>query len=123
MPLLTAYVQNDIYNLLFPPADMNLDNFLLRASSFQEDRTIIKAIHELSSGLKHLHYYEREDSQISGTTGLLQGTHQDIKPKNVLVIENNLLLADFGLSRLKPVENLVPFQPGVSNDYLCVLAS
>ena len=107
VPLLTAYVQNGTYNLLFPPADMDLDSFLLREnriSNFKEDRTIFNAIHGLSSGLKHLHYFGQEDPQITVTSKPLQGTHQDIKPQNVLVKEDSYILADFGLSRLKPVE-------------------
>ena len=86
---------------------MDLDSFLLRQnriSNFKEDRTIFKAIHGLSSGLKHLHYFGQEDPQITVTSKPLQGTHQDIKPQNVLVKEDSYILADFGLSKLKPVE-------------------
>lgn len=89
-----------MYNLMFLPADMNLDQFLLqpsRPAGFKEDILMCKAIQGLASGLRHLHFFER-----SGT--ILCGTHQDIKPKNILVRGGDFILADFGLSRLNPIE-------------------
>ena len=100
MELRAAYVHGGIYNLLFPLAIMDLDKFLLhknRIAGFEEDRVILKAIHGLSCGLRYLHNFET--SQYS-----LHGVHQDIKPKNVLIRGMDFILADFGLSRLKPVE-------------------
>ena len=106
--LLGAYVQNDVYNLLFPLADMDLDKFLLhedRVPAFKDDRTIFKAIHGLAGGLRYLHYFELNCSQVAEVpNGFLYGVHQDIKPRNILVRGNDFILADFGLSRLKAVD-------------------
>ena len=103
--LLDAYVHNGIYNLLFSPADMDLKAFLLleyRKTGFEEDRSILKAIYGLSCGLKHLHYFELESPYES--LKRFHGTHHDIKPGNILVRGLDFILADFGLSRLKPVD-------------------
>ena len=100
MKLLAAYVHNDIYNLLFPLAIIDLDKFLSRGNrvvGLQADRDILKAVHGLSCGLNFLHNFERPH-------GSFHAVHQDIKPKNILIRGTDLVLADFGLSRLKPVE-------------------
>ena len=100
MELRAAYVHGSIYNLLFPLAIMDLDEFLLhknRIVGFEEGRAVFKAICGLSCGLRYLHNFET--SQYT-----LHGVHQDIKPKNVLIRGTDFILADFGLSRLKPVE-------------------
>lgn len=102
--LLATYVHDGTYNLLFWPADTDMDRFLLQESrigKFEENRSIIKEIQGLSSGLRHLHFFELSSTEAST---LLYGTHQDIKPKNILIRGSDFILADFGLSRLKPVE-------------------
>ena len=108
IPLLGAYVQNDVYNLLFPLADMDLNEFLLhkdRVRAFKDDRTIFKAIHGLAGGLRYLHYFELNCSQVTEVPNVfLYGVHQDIKPRNILVRGNEFILADFGLSKLKAVD-------------------
>ncbi|KAL9028794.1 MAG: hypothetical protein Q9196_002888 [Gyalolechia fulgens] len=98
--LRAAYVHGGIYNLLFPLAVTDLDKFLLqenRVVGFEADRVTFKAIHGLSDGLKYLHNIEPSPNSF-------YGVHQDIKPKNVLVRGTDFILADFGLSRLRPVE-------------------
>ena len=102
-----AYVHDDVYNLMFLPADMDLESFLSQSSrpiGFEEDRLMFKAIKGLASGLRHLHFFELSGTRMAEASTLLCGTHQDIKPKNILVRGADLILADFGLSRLKPVE-------------------
>ena len=105
--LLAAYVHDNVYNLMFLPADMNLEMFLFQPShpiGFEEDRLMFKAIKGLASGLRHLHFFELSGTRMAEASILLCGTHQDIKPKNILVRGADLILADFGLSRLKPIE-------------------
>lgn len=92
---------------MFSPAHMNLESFLHepnRLVGFEEDRSLFKAMQGLSSGLRHLHFFELEGTQMAEASNLLYGTHQDIKPKNILVRGTDFVLADFGLSRLKPIE-------------------
>ena len=69
----------------------------------QEDFQILEAAHGLSSGLLYLHRYpSRPDSDGSSTEPSLIGYHHDIKPRNVLVQNSTFVLADFGLSKLRP---------------------
>ena len=65
---------------------------------------MFKAIQGLASGLRHLHFFELSSARLAEASTLLYGTHQDIKPKNILVRGADFILADFGLSRLKPIE-------------------
>ena len=105
--LLTAYVLDDVYNLIFSPADMNLEEFLLKVSrplGFEGDRSMFKAIQGLVSGLRHLHFFELRGTRVPEISTSFCGTHQDIKPKNILVRGADFILADFGLSRLKPID-------------------
>ena len=87
---------------------MDLNRFLLqqdRIAGYEDDTSIFKAMHGLSSGLRYLHYFEPRPQRVSGTSAIsMHGTHQDIKPRNVLVRGTEFILADFGLSRLKPAE-------------------
>ena len=105
--LLATYVHDGIYNLLFWPADMDLHDFLLlpiRPTIFGEDVSIIKAVQGLCSGLRHLHYFKLSGTRVPEASAQLCGVHQDIKPRNVLVRGSDFILADFGLSRLKSIE-------------------
>ena len=107
LELLATYVYDGIQNLLFWPADMDLHDFMLQSSRtprFEEDGSILKAIQGLSSGLRHLHFFRLDDRGATDASTILYGIHQDIKPRNVLVKGTDFVLADFGLSRLKSVE-------------------
>lgn len=66
----------------------------------------------LSSALGAVHTFSSNDLK-------LIGCHHDLKPSNILVDDEKLLLADFGLTRLKShsQESQTPFK-GVIGDYL-----
>ncbi|KAF2122527.1 kinase-like domain-containing protein [Lophiotrema nucula] len=104
--LLAAYMQDGVPNLLFEPADMDLDQFLRnenRIPAFEDNATVYKAAYGLSSGLRYLHFFQPRPRRASGDPNpLMHGLHQDIKPRNILVRGKEFILADFGLSRLKP---------------------
>ncbi|KAI9892303.1 MAG: hypothetical protein M1814_001502 [Vezdaea aestivalis] len=106
--ILAAYVLNDTWSLLFWPAEMDLHAFLqetTRAAGFEDDRSIIKAIQGLASGLSHLHYFKLDSVQGIKNTISMIGVHHDLKPRNILVKGPDFMLADFGLSRLKPASD------------------
>jgi serine/threonine protein kinase len=100
--LVTSFEYRSTYNLLFEPADFGLHDLLgmeSRPPLWHDDNTFYTAFQGLCSALSALHEY-----RISGLNVELIGCHHDLKPANVLVKDGRFLLADFGLSRLKPVE-------------------
>lgn len=63
------------------------------------------AMRGLSSGLAHLHNFSpRPDPLGDATEIFMHGYHHDIKPRNILIRGTNFILADFGLSRLKKLD-------------------
>ena len=87
--------------MLFPIADGDLDNLLSqeRNSNFVNDRIFVESLYGLSLGIKALHEYFSSSFDLR-----LIGCHYDLRPKNVLVVQRQFVLADFGLSRLKSVD-------------------
>lgn len=108
--LLASYNRIGITNLLFPRADSDLHQFLLlpnRPPAFQDDATIFRSLHGLSSGLAYLHNFRlQSNSSNHDEVQSFHGYHHDIKPRNVLVRGADFILADFGLSRLKAEDEL-----------------
>jgi len=106
--LLVSYTQCNISNLLFYPADMDLHDFLLqgdRPAGFAETFSFQQAMHGLSDGLSYLHNFRPRPSfpKISSEVSM-HGYHHDIKPRNVLVRGTAFILADFGTSKLKELD-------------------
>ncbi|CAH0050373.1 unnamed protein product [Clonostachys solani] len=73
--------------VVHPAADCNLARFLFHFNHKQEDQYMVLAsfFGSLASALEYLHY----DLRIR---------HKDIKPQNILVKGENVMLADFGIS-------------------------
>lgn len=100
--ILGSYVHKNKYNLLFPVADMDLEDLFTgeRASSFFTYRDdIFEELRGLASALEDIHLYRCEEIHLE-----LTGCHHDLKPSNILILNGRLTLADFGLSRLIPPE-------------------
>jgi serine/threonine protein kinase len=96
----TTYRHNGLCNYLFPLADMDLEGLLSgkkSSTSFGDSMDVLKAIHGLSTAISALH--EFNDATLEAE---FKGCHHDLKPQNILVKKCRFLLADFGLSRLKP---------------------
>jgi len=71
-------------------------------------------VHGLSSALESLHNYVDATERIQ-----MKGCHFDLAPRNILVQKGRLLLADFGLSRLRSESSnsATPFKGG-AGDFL-----
>ena len=132
LPPIAAYVHRDKHNLIFPLAE---DGNLHRALK-EEGRWVV--IHDQDRWEKANHFSKltvtNEDfmyevcgliSAISTMHSLqtdtvtMIGCHRDLKPENVLVRGRQLILADFGLSRLSRTgETSESHQPNVIPEYL-----
>lgn len=121
MRLLASYtIEKDSpeHNFLFPLADTTLSQVLKNESNqtwifhFPTDYSFFRQIYGLSSAIQSLHNF------ISDGDGLeLLGCHYDLKPANILIDKGTMLLADFGLSRLRPETSKSIFKEGVG-DYM-----
>lgn len=119
--LLASYtVLNDPpeYNFLFPRADTTLSKVLrdkerdaLRVF-FPSEHALLEQLYGLSSAIDSLHRYFSPEYYLA-----LIGCHYDLAPRNVLIRQRKLLLADFGLSRLRPGTSKSIFAAG-KGDYL-----
>lgn len=97
--LLSCYTYRDTHNLVFPQASGgDLGELLLndRPEAFIRNETFFVALSGLASAMHHVHHCVAEILDID-----LIGCHHDLKPRNILVDGDSLLLADFGLSRFK----------------------
>ncbi|OCK98959.1 kinase-like protein [Cenococcum geophilum 1.58] len=103
--LLASYTQRGFCNLLFQPAESDLHDLLLNISPpewFRDTKTVNDSVRGLANGLHYLHNFRplavngKEADEI-----IRHGYHHDIKPRNILVRGKLLVLADFGLSRLR----------------------
>lgn len=97
LELLGSYTLQGKHNLLFPLAPRTLSSYLSSKDQmlgFADYVSILLAFPGLVSALQALHSYIWESVS-------LIGCHHDIKPDNVLIMDNRFVLADFGLSTFK----------------------
>ncbi|KAK0646795.1 kinase-like domain-containing protein [Cercophora newfieldiana] len=116
---LGSYSYNGVCSLLFTFAAMDLGEFLLAdARPPMEIRSIYAAIHGLADALCHIHNFTLHDGSNSTAIGMV-GYHHDLRPANILVHRRTFVIADFGLSRLKPndADSKTKLHGGV-DDYL-----
>lgn len=104
--------------MLFPVADCDLSSILRNKredalqKQFKTDCALSRALYSLASAIENVHDY------VSGEFNLTMiGCHYDLSPRNTLVIQNRLYLADFGLSRLQREGSRSIFKRG-AGDYL-----
>ncbi|KAI1324287.1 kinase-like domain-containing protein [Xylariaceae sp. FL0255] len=97
--LITSYVYRGVCNLVFEPAESDLEAWLrspTRTLALATDDSIYYALRGLCCGISTFHH------MTSAEYGLeLKGYHHDLKPQNILVQGSRFLLSDFGLSSLK----------------------
>lgn len=87
---------------------MDLHHFLSlskRPSAFIQNHVFLRAMEGLSGGLAYIHNFTYYSSETEDEPKVLNGYHHDIKPRNILVRGIDFVLADFGLSKLKDLEN------------------
>jgi serine/threonine protein kinase len=102
--LITAYTKGTTYNFIFPVADGDLQDLLFpkhRIPDFKIDiNEMLRSLWGLSSAIDAVHEYSAEEFEVHRI-----GCHYDIKPGNILRQNGRLILSDFGLSRLRQINN------------------
>ena len=115
---LAAYSHRGCHNfLLLPVAEGNLSTLLesneAAGKTFNSASELLDAMYGLVKAVTALHNYHwvlDPDVPSQGPEGAsrfkvqLSGCHHDLKPENILIHDKKLILADFGISRLKPTE-------------------
>lgn len=104
--LLCSFTYMDHCCLVFPLLPMNLSEFLKREERFGDfvhDLTFYHALQGLSSALDAVHNVKLSPHNHDAELHRI-GYHHDIRPANILVSQHTFLLADFGLARIKDVE-------------------
>ena len=87
----------------FPLAESTLSSILANQETdalslyFETDQNLYEQLFGLSSAIESIHNYFSDEFNLT-----LIGCHHDLHHRNILVSKNKLLLADFGLSRLRP---------------------
>jgi serine/threonine protein kinase len=109
IPLVGCYTLNSEYNLMSPYMSGGSLQRLLDGElnlKFSRDE-LLYSIAGLASALWTLHEFGTDDTEPS-----YKGHHQDLRPANILVDDNRFILADFGLSSIKPLTELTqtPFK-------------
>ncbi|KAI0855685.1 kinase-like domain-containing protein [Xylaria cubensis] len=115
--LLATYYDGDHYNLVFPWADGNLEDFWRRNPNPEKRHSTTIWIAEqcfgIAEALRKIHYHEFSSASSHGPVEQpMKGRHGDIKPENILWFSSSdpnsgsnnqrqdvLALSDFGLTR------------------------
>lgn len=99
LQLLGSYTHRNKHSLIFPLAGENVEQLMTRTNKppeFNADHSFLESIADLASALDKVHTFMSRELDVK-----FIGCHFDIKPTNILVIEGKLVLADFGIARLK----------------------
>ena len=98
--ILGSYVFRNVYNIFFPLADMDLEDFLQGKQGivFDHGEEVFEQLYGLATALNEMHSYRLLEQDLE-----LLGCHHDLKPNNILIFGRTWTLADFGLSRLVPI--------------------
>jgi serine/threonine protein kinase len=101
--LLCSYRCEKRYNLVFPLAEDGDLAAMFRKKNewtpFQSDETLLFALAGLASALERVHEFSDEKLDLA-----LIECHHDFRPRNILISNNEFILADFGLSRFKKAD-------------------
>ncbi|KAK3169643.1 hypothetical protein OEA41_009027 [Lepraria neglecta] len=92
--LLGSFTFKDKHYLLFPPAEQDLEqlmSFSRAPARFDSDEAYLLALQGLGSAVNHMHTYTSNVLDIA-----MIGCYYDLKPKNILVLEDGFILAGFG---------------------------
>ncbi|EON68391.1 serine/threonine protein kinase, partial [Coniosporium apollinis CBS 100218] len=113
--LLGSYEQNGVHNFLFPCAQRDLHQFFRSQNGLIADE-LYSSMYRLADALAYIHRYTYRDDNVQ-----LEriGYHHDLRPANILQFGKTFVVADFGLSKLKPQDQTSKSRlRGGQDDYL-----
>lgn len=99
--ILGSYVLKNVYNILLPRASTDLEE-LLRGKYLDiptDESEFFERLCGLAYALDSMHCFRNVEQGLD-----MLGCHLDLKPNNILIFGRTWKLADFGLSRLVPVD-------------------
>lgn len=86
-----------------------------RGTQLQNNETLIIALAQFALGLQAVHDFVDTELDLN-----FIGCHHDLKPQNILISGNRLLLADFGLSSFRSAsQDSKETAPKIAGDYYC----
>lgn len=101
---LGAFRYGDTFSIIFPLAESNLEDYLLKEEPFPSEY-LWKQMRGISDGLAYLHGLQ--DGDVDQRTkkdppkdSIFIAYHLDLKPANILIINGTMQIADFGLSKV-----------------------
>jgi serine/threonine protein kinase len=112
--ILGSFTLQTDHNVLFPKLHMDLATFLARETrygEFKQNVTFYSALAGLASAIEAVHNFNLR-SRFSPTFLIRFGYHHDIRPANILVTPTTLILADFGLAKIKTLDE-ISSEPGI----------
>lgn len=101
---LGAFRYGDTFSIIFPLAESNLEDYLLKEEPFPS-AYLWEQMRGISDGLAYLHGLQDGDVDQRTRKELPKGSiviayHLDLKPANILIINGTMQIADFGLSKV-----------------------
>jgi serine/threonine protein kinase len=106
--LLGSYTQRNEHYFLFPRFELDLNQFFSlehATQKFEQLSTSLSALRGLASALCTLHELHLTSVE-HGLEFEAIGYHHDLRPANILVGQETFVLADFGLGKLKPANEV-----------------
>lgn len=100
IPLLATYSHDNHFNMIFPLTEKTLHDYL-RYDLSLATKSLFEKFYDLTEALHHLHNFKIAEN---GKQIRLFGYHHDLKPCNILFLDERFMIADFGHANFKDID-------------------